>query len=242
MPVWLPNVNIDLNCTDYFTFQVAQHWCPMVVSPHRPPAQQGRITTGRRQAGTCQRSKQLMTRDNQSSGFAQLTDDANKYHTTTRSSRTQAQSAFIPAGHSVHSPHRTTTWKNGPQPLEDADGNGKLIPADEWRIAIRQLSPSRQLIPHPSSNIFHSGLYSVLHYPFSGGGYLGELQTPKLWASYNVVIQAIFPCLLRVDVIDLSPGQELLTACGVWMRFSLSFIFNFAAEVVHSVKLVETTF
>jgi len=42
------------------------------------------------------------------------------------------------------------------------------------------------------------------------------------------IIQAIFPCLLRVDVVDLSPDHELI-ACGVWMRFSLSFIFNFAA-------------
>jgi len=44
------------------------------------------------------------------------------------------------------------------------------------------------------------------------------------------IIQAIFPCLLHVDVIDSSPGQELLIACGIWMRFSLSFIFNFTAH------------
>jgi len=39
------------------------------------------------------------------------------------------------------------------------------------------------------------------------------------------VIQASFPRLLRVDVVDLSPDQEvLLIACGHWMRFSLSCI------------------
>ena len=40
------------------------------------------------------------------------------------------------------------------------------------------------------------------------------------------IIQVILLCLLHVDVVDLSPGQELLTVCGVWMRFSLAFIFN----------------
>jgi len=40
------------------------------------------------------------------------------------------------------------------------------------------------------------------------------------------IMQAIFLCLLRADIVDLSPGQELLIACGVWMHFSLSFIFN----------------
>jgi len=38
--------------------------------------------------------------------------------------------------------------------------------------------------------------------------------------------------MTELNANDLSPGQELLIACSVWMRFSLSF----------TVKLMEATF
>jgi len=46
--------------------------------------------------------------------------------------------------------------------------------------------------------------------------------TKTLLVVHVDIIQAVFPCLLRVDVVNLSPGQELLISLSLSLSLFIS--------------------